>query len=252
MAEELAWLPAGVNLSPDVSPARWVLDRLRPGGLNKLANFAPARFEAYIRIFHPAMYRPGTSTDLPNDHGLTWAEIGRRHNVALSPGVTFREVAGLSPDANEFAQLEPMAGALPPRLCNLLIAILRKHTRLADECWSCLWDGNGAFWSAAHGGPPKDPAEDLVLEQVPRVDASTRRYFLCCGPIGSTCEFFDSIGTTPNLWWPDDRAWVVTTEIDSYSTYVAGSSALATALLHSPRLETLEVPHSTLIDPGSG
>ena len=42
---------------------------------------------------------------------------------------------------------------------------------------------------------------------------------------------------SPNLWWPDDRAWCVATEIDLAWTYVGGSAALISDVLASPRLE---------------
>ena len=42
---------------------------------------------------------------------------------------------------------------------------------------------------------------------------------------------------SPNLWWPDDRAWCVATEIDLAWTYVGGSGALISDVLASPSLE---------------
>jgi hypothetical protein len=44
---------------------------------------------------------------------------------------------------------------------------------------------------------------------------------------------------SPNLWWPDDRAWVVATEVDFAWTYVGGTRDLAEAVLGEPRLEVL-------------
>lgn len=40
----------------------------------------------------------------------------------------------------------------------------------------------------------------------------------------------------PSLWWPQDRAWVVASEVDSDAVYVAGSRALAEQLLGERRL----------------
>jgi hypothetical protein len=42
---------------------------------------------------------------------------------------------------------------------------------------------------------------------------------------------------SPNLWWPDDRAWCVATEIDLAWTYVGGPAALISDVLANPRLE---------------
>jgi hypothetical protein len=43
----------------------------------------------------------------------------------------------------------------------------------------------------------------------------------------------------PNLWWPDDRAWCVASEIDLPYTYVGGPKELVDAILRSPAIEAL-------------
>ena len=48
----------------------------------------------------------------------------------------------------------------------------------------------------------------------------------------------------PNLWWPDDRAWCVATEIDMQSSYIGGSQACVERLLGDDRLELYEVQPS--------
>jgi hypothetical protein len=49
---------------------------------------------------------------------------------------------------------------------------------------------------------------------------------------------------SPNLWWPDDRAWCVATEIDLMSTYVGGSHRCVRAVLDRPELEAAAVESS--------
>jgi hypothetical protein len=46
---------------------------------------------------------------------------------------------------------------------------------------------------------------------------------------------------SPNLFWPQDHAWCVASEIDLYCTLVAGSEALAQTLVGDPRLEAWRV-----------
>jgi hypothetical protein len=48
-----------------------------------------------------------------------------------------------------------------------------------------------------------------------------------------------ALDNSPNLWWPDDRAWFVATEIDHAWTYVAGSQQLLARLMADRRLEIL-------------
>jgi hypothetical protein len=43
----------------------------------------------------------------------------------------------------------------------------------------------------------------------------------------------------PNIWWPDDRAWCVASEIDLPYTYVGGSKELIEEIVEHPALEAL-------------
>jgi hypothetical protein len=52
------------------------------------------------------------------------------------------------------------------------------------------------------------------------------------------------------LWWPEDRAWVVASEIDFDSTIVATTTAGAETLLNAEGLEALLVPSDGRLDIG--
>jgi hypothetical protein len=41
------------------------------------------------------------------------------------------------------------------------------------------------------------------------------------------------------VWWPDDRAWCVETEVDLESTYVGGTRACIAELVGHPDLEAV-------------
>jgi hypothetical protein len=65
---------------------------------------------------------------------------------------------------------------------------------------------------------------------------------------GSLRSLIDSAPTlVPSVWWPADHAWVVSTGVDSVSTYVAGSEACVGALLGDPRLEALRVSEADTV-----
>jgi len=49
-----------------------------------------------------------------------------------------------------------------------------------------------------------------------------------------------------NIWWPDDRAWCVATEIDLNTTYIGCDDACRDTILALPGVEALE------IDPAAG
>jgi len=49
---------------------------------------------------------------------------------------------------------------------------------------------------------------------------------------------------SPNIWWPDDRAWCIATEIDLMSTYVGGGRRCVDSLVNHPELEAAFVEPS--------
>jgi hypothetical protein len=157
-----------------------------------------------------------------------------------------------------------MDGELPPEICDALVAVLGPHTRTPELCWFCLWEGNGAFWSQSHAPLVTDDAtrqesdrygasaraQDEILNSTPRVEAHARSYFLFRGPLDAACGFEPGGSyTSPNLWWPEDRAWIVITEVDGFSTYVGASRAALEDVLASSDVETIEVTLDTHMDP---
>ena len=55
-------------------------------------------------------------------------------------------------------------------------------------------------------------------------------------------------GQAPNIWWPEDRAWCVATDIDSFDTYVGGSKPCIEQVLVHPDLEALPIAVDARID----
>jgi hypothetical protein len=75
-----------------------------------------------------------------------------------------------------------------------------------------------------------------------------RAYLLFDGSVADALKFrfggarFQS----PALWWPEDHAWFVHTEIDAASTYLGGSQALVDQLVGEQILESFEVSEESL------
>jgi hypothetical protein len=263
----LTWLPPGVELLKDASGADWVVGRLKPWDADgpRLESFAPEGFEAYARVFHPAGFRPAWRGAIHPSVGRRWGDLARNRGVDLTPDIGFLEVSGIDPgDQQALDEIAPSSGELPPETCDALRTVLRPRTTTPQVAWFCLWEGNGAFWSQAHSFTYADRAnveeierdraeaesQDALLGSTPRVEAYARSYFLFRGPLDAACGFEPSGWyASPNLWWPDDRAWIVLTEVDGYSTYIGGSRPLVDDLLLSRDVETIEVTLDTRMDP---
>jgi hypothetical protein len=117
---------------------------------------------------------------------------------------------------------------MPQPVAARLATILAAHTRTPDSCWFAVWEG---FASLDH--------RHLAA---PTLSIPHRNLFLLHGTVGdvvTTLAHVDWIYQSPNLWWPDDRAWCVATEIDFTWTYVGGSVACIEQVLDDPELEAL-------------
>jgi hypothetical protein len=103
-----------------------------------------------------------------------------------------------------------------------LAVVLAWHTSTPERCWFCVWDGWGS----------------IVFEDGPRVQLPAREYVLFVGPLAGLPSLMEAQGgRSPNLWWPEDRASCVATEIDLAFTYVGGLATLISDVLGDPRLE---------------
>jgi len=137
----------------------------------------------------------------------------------------------------------PEEGSIPDGLRAPLVEILRRFTRTADRCWFCIWEGYGVWFGSHELTTYSDTSRSAVrarereairraerqravLEQIPKASimGGERRCLVFTGSIDSIPDL--TIGGwshTPNWWWPDDRAWIVVSELDAPSTYVGGS-----------------------------
>lgn len=80
----------------------------------------------------------------------------------------------------------------------------------------------------------------MAIHRDPRGGGAFRHYYLFTGPVGAIPAV--SVGgwrQTPSIWWPDDRAWVVVTEVDADSTCVGGTPEVVRRVLDDDRLEAL-------------
>ncbi len=79
------------------------------------------------------------------------------------------------------------------------------------------------------------------MPPAPTVQLPGRAYYLLYGSIDGVRESMEipPIWQSANLWWPEDRAWCVATEIDFAWTYAGGTEACVQALIERPELEAL-------------
>jgi hypothetical protein len=264
-----AWLPDDVNLETDVSPATWVLERLRPWGVHypqPIACFMPDSYEGYARVLHPA------SESGPAGRWVRWSELAARRRVEVTSETQFVDASGFLPQTGPVDGIhEPYDGQMPEHLVDEVATFLAPWTSTPSRCWFGMWDGNGTWWKGASGiltprdaevvmntRDPEvvarieaeaqriDDERDRVLRATPTFGTPQRQYFLMSGPLSAATALTDAAGGgSPNLWWPYDRSWFVSTEVDGFSTYIGGTASLINALISSPTIEAVETSIDT-------
>ena len=255
----------------DPHAAEWVVAGIRDFD-GTVGSILPAVYPAYARVFHPAARNvAGGRMD------VRWAEVVASHGRVMHPLAQWAQInpplPGETRDPTNWGRDlvpiaprpglwddEPLLGEMPTTLATRLVTILARFTRTPGRCWLAVWEGYGDLaprWMSA-----------------PRFELPGREMRLLAGPAGAAAvplsgdrwpEHQDtpSPGSTttatrvgeeppqtddgpcpgrhlhPNIWWPDDRAWCVATDIDMMTTYVGGSIEAISAVLTAPQLEAL-------------
>lgn len=213
----------------DVSPGDWFLDR---GDHRTRASLGPSGFEAYVRVLH-----------------------------------------GDEPQPHE-GDLSRIEGHLDDPLLAALCDVLSRHTTTPQDCYFGLWDGYGAIqggeavgflttfavaplWPSRIFGreeprPLPPPAFPPEVMNGPRLHAG-RDHLLFAGPLSRAGQWGAANYAvdlprgginSPNLMWPADRSWFVTTNIDSAWTGVGGSARLIADILADGRLEAVRTTYT--------
>lgn len=251
------------ELQTDLSPARWLRDHLVTFA-EGVRSLIPEIFDAYARVFHPAFL---------GEEPVAWREVADSTGTTMHATAQFGNLSGIhqweyaGPPGPAIWDRAPDEGNLPRQVRVPLVPILRHHTTTPDDCWFGAWVGWG---------------DGRFPDSAPRFTLPAREYFLLRGPVeaiedsvaggtgGGTAGLYrrrfhpfrrrHPVTAAPpsaeshhryqsaSLWWPDDRAWFVATEIDLNSTYVGGSDATVAAILASPDLEASSVAPDDPID----
>lgn len=234
-----------------VEQAGWIGPRLHPFAQD-VGAVVPPGFAAYARILHPAWTRWD-----PKAREVRWSEVAEWSGKIIHAEVQFHSiqpVPGREVPPSPWDG-EPRLGTLSSAQATALAELLAGRTTAREACWFCLWEGYGYLtgasssqtaWKEASPSqrPRRQPRWHLRLPHprpignLPdrrRVRLPNRDYLLFRGPLSKGEGWEDG----PNLWWPDDHAWCVASEIDLPCTYVGGPQELIDAVVGHPAIEAL-------------
>lgn len=220
----------------DARAADWLVAALTTFGESVLS-LLPGGFPAYVRVFHPA-HRQDPEKSSRRGRPVRWSEIAAANRTEAHPGMQLSGLTGfyhyLGDGQRGVYDWPPSEGSLLPEEAAPLASTLARHTATPSVCWFAVWDGFGAT------------REDL--QNAPTFALPHRRYFLLRGSVGEVTETTNPLSTwhqSANLWWPDDHAWCVATEIDINTTYIACAEACSDDILGMRELEAFEINPAT-------
>jgi hypothetical protein len=234
----------------DLSDARWVEEALPDFAKLLVGSIIPGGYSAYARILHPAF-------DDKSEH-VPWRAIAEARGCELQSLTQWEE---LDPSFSGSSPPAPGEGSLAAEQLTALLPLLGRATATSDDCWFAIWHGYGDFAPQpsssvmfASTDPnftplPPDPPPRIDVSELPTLRTPNREYYAFRGALHQVFEAQRAgrwspawvPGDGPNLWWPNDRAWFVASEIDLSSTYVGGTHVVIDDILDEPLLEAFEV-----------
>jgi hypothetical protein len=216
-----------MHVAKNAHAASWIPGRLHPFARD-VGSIIPTGFAAYARILHP----PYRLTPAGNKTPVRWGDIAAANNRTIADEMQLLDMSCqptlFSASGQELWEQQTETGNLPLEIAERLAAILPSHTLTPELCWLAVWEGFADLRIEDNEG---------AMFSVPNRDL-----FLFHGTVGDVLTTFsevDWIYRSPNLWWPDDRAWCVATEIDFTWSYVGGSSACIEQILGDSDLEAI-------------
>ncbi len=104
--------------------------------------------------------------------------------------------------------------------CTALLNILQNTT-----CHFAIWTGYN------HQLPKSSKFK------IPRGD----EYSLYTGDITGVLAFHNAIQQPPNIWWPEDKAWCIASDIDSHDTFIGASDSHIKAIAATLETEPINL-----------
>ena len=234
------YLQKDSTTAPSAQSVDWLIGKLDWG--HTLRSWIPAGFEGYARILHPAYITIGkewSTREVP----VPWTVVSEWSGKPLHATTHIQDLM-VRADGHDWRRRgegggEPHQGELERTSLSCLLAHLAERTTTPHEIWMLIWTG--------YGGPADTIG--LPVEVSPALTGSGRKYVLRLGAIDSSEDESENrhVENPPTFWWPADRAWFASCDIDASSTYVGGSHVLIENILDDPSLEAfpanLDDPH---------
>lgn len=219
------------DLQPiEASAAAWIRPALG-GPIGSVQSVVPRGFASHARILHPAYDKRGRQ--------VSWSDVTAatgRSAHALMQWHSIKHAAENVRTADapvKWSGGDPQVGRLEPYSLQALSCILADNSLLDQIFYFAIWTG--------YFGDGYLPVDENWFE-LPH-----REYLLFASELATLATTALQVPSdylslqSPNMFWPEDHSWFVSTEIDFDSTIVAGSSKLLRQILSAPGLDAWKI-----------
>lgn len=229
----------------------------------RLRSWMPDTYRRYARVLHPA-YAWVTEVEREGQASVpvSWSTVSEWSRQPLQRTSRVSDIAKRA-DGSLWFEREgggtmPLEGELDKACLQRLVSLLVEHTATPESIWLLAWSGESmAAVSSTGYSTKRQPHRGVPLPIDRRLLVSLheegRRYVLVRGSLAAvperTAPMAKAIPLPPAFWWPEDRAWCVSTDIDASSTYVGGPAGLIEKLVEDAILEAIP---AELDDPYDG
>jgi hypothetical protein len=214
-----------LTLSTEVGRAAWIVEQVRDFEEYQVGSLLPDVFEAYARLFHPAHLAREDGT-----REVRWEDVAQANHKHAHPSMEWGSITDSWQLTHQTGlwDHEPDTESLPLAQGERLAEVLAGHTTTREECWFAVWDGFGFLL------PGPDPL---------RVEMPDRAMILFRGALaGALASFHNAWRHSPSLWWSDDHAWCVATDVDLMTTYIGSGTDCISSILAASDLEAMQIP----------
>jgi len=220
-------------MKPAISslPADWIANRLNPGQ-RAVGWFIPSGYEAYVRIMHPLVLVTEVSS-----MRVKWRDVAVANGSSLEELLMSLSLSGEPPrerpSGEDLWSTTSDNGTLTLELASTLLTVLEKHTETLDKCWFAVWDG----WTGMIKPETAPPVFRIPWRELLLFEGQMKDILYLFAP-----DRYQSA----NLWWPDDRRWCVSTDIDFNWTYVGATQTCIDDFLANSPFEAYQITTSTV------
>lgn len=184
-----------------------------------VAQLLPDGYARYVRVFHPLFPEephPGTAR--------TWRSLAEETGLGYHPELTWLEFVEAWWDRPGWVPCSPSEGRLDDPASTALFSLLADGHSEATFLY--------VYWGEVYSPPQAPVAFHAATTAIAAVEVRA-------GEVWGYPPM--DLPVSPEFVWPDDRSWVVCTDVDLTATYVACDEATSAAILHHPSIEALLV-----------